>query len=306
MSLLEAPDSYSDLPLKTRELRCHLADSTIWNDVRIRDGDIVIVTWAKSGTTWTQQIVSQLLFDGAEDISAAAMSPWVDFRLGAADRLALLEGQTHRRFLKTHLPVDALGISPMAKYIYLGRDGRDALWSYHNHFRTLRAERLATINDAPGRLGPPLERPPVSVREYFRAWLEQDGYPFWPFWSHVRGWWAIRRLPNVELLHFNALKRDLAGSIRSIAAFLDIPINEASFPAILEHCSFDWMKAHASLVTPGSGVGWEDGGASFIHKGTNGRWRDLLTEEDCAEYEARALAELGTDCAQWLKTGEGP
>lgn len=291
-------------PRKTRELQCHLADSTIWNSFRFRDGDILIVTWAKSGTTWTQQIVSQLLFGGAEDINVAGLSPWVDFRVGATERLALLEGQTHRRFLKTHLPVEALGISPQAKYIYLGRDGRDAMWSYHNHFRTLKAERLAAINDAPGRVGPPMERPPESVREYFRTWLERDGYPFWPFWSHVRGWWAIRDLPNVKLLHFNDLKRDLPVSISYVAELLDIPIEEESFPKIVEHCSFDWMKAHASHVTPGGGVGWEDGGASFIHKGTNGRWRDVLTEEDCAEYEARALAELGPSCARWLATGD--
>ncbi len=304
MSLLKAPDSRSDLPLKTCELRCHLADSTIWNDFRFRDSDVVIVTWAKSGTTWMQQIVSQLIFGGAEGINVAEMSPWVDFRLGAAGRLALLEAQTHRRFLKTHLPVEALGISPKPKYIYLGRDGRDAVWSHHNHFRTLKAERLEAINDDPGRVGPPIERPPESVREYFRTWLERDGYPLWPFWSHVRSWWAIRDLPNVKLLHFNDLKGDLAGSIRSIADFLETPTDAETFPKIVEHCSFNWMKAHASLVAPGGGVGWDDGGASFIHKGTNGRWRDVLTKQDCAEYEARALAELGPECARWLETGE--
>ena len=44
-----------------------------------------------------------------------------------------MEAQTHRRFVKTHLPVDALVYSPKAKYIYIGRDGRDVLWSLYNH-----------------------------------------------------------------------------------------------------------------------------------------------------------------------------
>ena len=51
-------------PVKTRELHNHHFDSTIWNDFAFRDDDIVIATYAKSGTTWTQQIVGQLIFGG--------------------------------------------------------------------------------------------------------------------------------------------------------------------------------------------------------------------------------------------------
>jgi len=35
----------------------------------------------------------------------------------------------------------------------------------------------------------------------------------------------------------------------------------------------------------------------------NGRWRDTLTPSDVAEYEARAVEELGRECAAWLATG---
>jgi len=35
----------------------------------------------------------------------------------------------------------------------------------------------------------------------------------------------------------------------------------------------------------------------------NGRWRDTLTAQDVRDYEARALAELGPDCANWLAHG---
>jgi len=91
---------------------------------------------------------------------------------------------------------------------------------------------------------------PESIPDYFRRWLEDDGYPFWSFWENVRSWWAVRDLPNVKLVHFNEMKKDLPGSIRAIAAFLDIPIDEAKFPAIVEHCSFDYMKSHAEEVSP--------------------------------------------------------
>ena len=139
-------------PTKSRELNTQLYDSTVWNDFRFRDDDIVISTWAKSGTTWTQQIVAQLLFEGAEDLAVAEMSPWLDLRVPPSEfKLAALEAQMHRRFIKTHLPVDALVYSPTAKYIYIGRDGRDVIWSMHNHWINGNATIYAAVNGASGR-----------------------------------------------------------------------------------------------------------------------------------------------------------
>src|SRR5215471_16923816 len=112
-------------PHKTRELQTRLADSTIWNEFRFRDDDIIIATWAKTGTTWMQQIVGQLIFGGDPSLDVARVSPWVDMRIPPkAEKLALLEAQSHRRFLKTHLPLDALVFSPQVRYVYVGRDGR--------------------------------------------------------------------------------------------------------------------------------------------------------------------------------------
>ena len=161
-------------PVKTRELHTQLFDSTVWNDFAFRADDIVISTWAKSGTTWTQQIIAQLLFNGAEELEVAEMSPWLDLRVPPNEvKLAALEAQTHRRFIKTHLPLDALVYSPKAKYLYIGRDGRDVMWSMHNHWINGNKTIYAAINDTPGRIGPPIERPPPSAREYFLTWLER-------------------------------------------------------------------------------------------------------------------------------------
>lgn len=292
-------------PRKTRELQSHHFDSTAWNDFKFRNDDIVIATYGKSGTTWTQQIVGQLLFDGAEDVPVAEMSPWIDLRVPPkAVKLPMVEAQTHRRFVKTHLPVDALVFSPKAKYIYIGRDGRDALWSLYNHHVTANEVWYQALNDTPGLVGERIGRPDLDVVPYFRRWLERDGYPFWSLWENIRSWWAIRDLPNVMLLHFNTLKADLPGSMRRIAGFLDISIDEAKFPTMVEHCTFDWMKAHADKSAPLGGALWEGGGKTFINKGTNGRWREVLPDADVKAYEARALKELGPDCARWLATGE--
>ena len=291
-------------PRKTRELHNHHFDSTIWNEFRFRPDDVVIATYAKSGTTWTQQIVGQLILGGREGIEVATVSPWLDLRVPAKEiKLAALEAQTHRRFIKTHLPVDALRFSPQAKYIYVGRDGRDVVWSMYNHHANANDAWYRLLNDAPGRVGPPIERPPASIRQYFLDWLERDGHPFWSFWENVGSWWEIRNLPNVLLLHFADLKRDLPGAVRKVAAFLNIPLSEELLAATLRHSAFDYMKAHAATSAPLGGSLWEGGAETFIHRGTNGRWRDVLNAEDCRRYEATAEQQLGEACARWLAEG---
>jgi aryl sulfotransferase len=144
------------------------------------------------------------------------------------------------------------------------------------------------------------------VLQFFDDWLARDGHPFWPFWESIRSWWAIRHLPNVLMVHFEQLKTDMPGQIRRIAGFLDIPIDGATWSAILTYCSFDYMKANATASVPLGGAFWDGGADSFINKGTNGRWRDRLSPEQSAAYEACAQAELGDECARWLATGETP
>ncbi len=292
-------------PRKTRELQHSHFDSTIWNDFQYRDDDIIIATYAKSGTTWLQQIISQLIFNGAEGLPVAEMSPWVDMLLPPKEvKLAEIEAQTHRRFLKTHLPLDALVYEPTAKYIYVARDGRDVLWSYYNHHSNQNQEIMDALN---GMKKPEIEAfmpADLDIHNYYRRWVERDGYPIWSFWENIASWWAARDVPNLMLLHFSNLKEDLPGQIRKIAEFLDIEINEAKWQDILMHCSFDYMKENAVQTVPLGGAPWKGGAKTFIHKGTNGRWHDILSQKKCEEYENLATLKLGPDCAHWLATGE--
>src|SRR5437764_12850003 len=124
----------SSWPSKTTELKNHHFDSTVWNDFKFRNDDIIVGTYVKSGTTWTQQIVAQLLFNGAENLEVSRLSPCVEHRVPPKEaKLEQIEAQTHRRFLKTHLPTHALVMSSKVKYIHVARDGRDVVWSLHNH-----------------------------------------------------------------------------------------------------------------------------------------------------------------------------
>lgn len=295
----------NSIPVKCRNLQNHHFDSTIWDDFAFRDDDIIIASYAKSGTTWVQQIVSQLLFNGEENLNVSEMSPWIDIRVPPKEiKLAKVEKQQHRRFLKTHLPVDALVFSTEAKYIYVGRDGRDVVWSMYNHHVNAKEEWYKGLNESPGLVGPPIGKPGDSVKQYFLDWLENDGYPFWSFWENIKSWWEIRELPNVYLLHFAKLNQDMAGEIRKLGSFLEIPIEEKNFHNIVNHCSFDYMKDHASQIAPLGGILWEGGAKTFINKGINGRWKNILTELENYQYEQVAEEKLGADCARWLVSGQ--
>lgn len=292
-------------PSKEREHWHHLLDSTVWNEFNFRDDDIIIDAYSKSGTTWVQQIIAQLLWNGAEHIIVSDVSPWLDCRFPSKkERLEIIEAQVHRRFIKSHLPADTLVFSEKAKYIYIGRDGRDVLWSLYNHHQKMKPDVIRDIDSTPERVGPPLGSASPSVLQYFRDWVEKDGFPWWPYWEHILSWWKIRDLPNVMLLHFSLLKKDMPSEIRRIAAFLDIEIDETKWGIILEHCSFDYMKTHAEMSVPFQGNIFEGGAESFMNKGISGRWRDVLTPKDIALYENEANKRLGTACAHWLATGE--
>jgi aryl sulfotransferase len=271
-------------PGKTREIQTAIFDSTRWNGFRHRDDDIVIVTWGKSGTTWMQQLVSQLVLGAPEGVGALHASPWLDMRiLPLEEILGQLEAQAHRRFIKTHLPVDALGVSPMVKYIYVGRDARDIVWSAFNHHASFTPQAYDAFNNTPGRVGPPLEPPAFDVR----------------------GWWEAAQSPNVLLVHFNNLRSDLEGEARRVAEFLDIEVQESLWPAILEHCSFDYMQRESAKIEQLDQF-FRGGGKTFVFKGTNGRWKDVLSAREIARCDEVAARELTPDCADWLRTGQMP
>jgi aryl sulfotransferase len=181
------------LPIKSREMHNHHFDSTKWNNFQFREDDIVISTAYKSGTTWVQNIVVQLYYQGREiPANTTELYPWLDLRFPPAEvQLPMIEAQTERRQMKTHLRLDALVFSPKAKYIYVGRDGRDCYMSFINHYRSGNELWYTLLNDPRGLEGPELphfKEEEHSETKLFDRWIsegwpslkgETDGWPFW-------------------------------------------------------------------------------------------------------------------------------
>ncbi len=130
--------------------RTLISDSARWDGFELRAGDIVISTPAKCGTTWTQMICALLVFqtDALPD-SLDRMSPWLDMLTrDRADVVADLAAQTHRRFIKTHTPLDGLPSDERVTYICVGRDPRDVALSWDNHMANMDLIALLTARDA--------------------------------------------------------------------------------------------------------------------------------------------------------------
>jgi aryl sulfotransferase len=256
-----------------------------------------------------QMIVCQLIFQDQPVPAPSEISPWIDHRLTPIDEIfTKLEAQRHRRFIKTHLPLDGLPFYPQVRYIVVGRDPRDVFMSLWNHYSNYADGFYARVNAGPRRVGPTLPRCPRDIHELWSQWItqgwfewESEGYPFWGNMHHTQTWWRFRRLENILFVHFNDLLADLEGEIRRIARFLGIGVSEVAVSTIAHATSFSTVKQNVDRANPSAHEIWEGGAATFFFKGTNGRWRDVLSAEELVLYEIAVTRVLTPDCARWLE-----
>jgi len=300
-------------PVRNRVYRNHHLDSRRWDAVKFRPDDIVISTSYKSGTTWTQRIVSLLIF-GARRLPAPLgfLSPWIDarfFPIPLDQIVVAIDAQDHRRFLKSHLPLDALPWDDRVRYICVGRDGRDVFMSLANHYAAYTDFALQALNSGPDFVGETFRRCPDDIHELYDGWIHRASFPWehdgWPMWSHftqVQSFWNFRHLTNVHFVHYADLKADLLGEMRRIADFLGITVPTETWPALVEGASFEAMKREA-LENDELALSFEGGANRFFFKGTNGRWRDVLTPDELTEYDKAVTRALTKDCASWLERG---
>jgi len=322
-------------PYIERHIRTALLDTRIWDSIEPRNDDIIIATPAKAGTTWTQEIVSQLIFDGSppNDTTGMMLSPWASMRSPLLRDNALfpqLTGQYQfRRFFKSHEPVGSVPYFSMencgknVKYIVVGRDYRDIIWSLHNHHCSLGP--LADMQtNLPFKDGHEFTRMPFAselVQQFGGEFTPKDmwdlalqkgipelsetidGYPYWSNLWIIGSWLNIKDkgYDNIMYIHYNNLKDDLPGMIKKIAEYLEIDYDVSKFDTILHNCTFEAMKNKKS---PEMEAAFKGGFKSFINKGTGGRWKDTLNDDDIMQYKELASYYMNDDQIHWLETGQ--
>ncbi len=298
-----------------REYRTWIFDSRRWQHYRPRPDDIIIATYPKCGTTWMQRIVGLLVFQSPEPKPIMQISAWIDRRFPQPIEavMTLIEAQEHRRFLKSHLPLDGLPFHDDVKYIHVARDGRDACMSFHNHGTGFTEEMLAGLNKAgleDEAVGRPYPQTLDDPGQFFHRWISQgevpgheDGSPSMSFFHFERTWWDARSRPNVLLVHYNDLKADLSGEMQRIADFLAIKIDAKLWPEFVEAAGFEAMRRDGPSLMSSVASIFKEGSERFFFKGTNQRWRGVVSDDDLSLYETKASEMLPPDCARWVSQG---
>ena len=300
----------------TREYRTMIMDSHRWDRYVPRKGDIIICTYPKCGTTWTQRIVDLLVFEDPAPRALMQISPWLDatFFAPVEANLAQLEAQTHRRFIKTHLPFDAVPLYDGVKYIHTARDGRDSCMSFHNHmigFRPEMVERMrASAGDDPRIKSRLAGETPADPRDFYLGWIaeaeaevtEEYGRDL-PIFEFENTYWRERKRDNVLLVHFSDLKADLEGEMRRIAGFLDISVPPHLMQDLARAATFEDMKKNGDALMAEARFAWDRGADRFLNKGTNGRWKDVLNAGDLARYDALVKKKWSMATAAWMEGG---
>jgi hypothetical protein len=286
-----------------RQCRCALQ--------RLRPGDIVISTPPKCGTTWTQRICALLVFQTPRlHAPLTSISPWIDMLTKAkADVYAALEGQTHRRFIKSHTPMDGLPYDHRVTYLCVGRDPRDVALSWDGHIANANYEALlaarekAVGNDDLADM--PFPTPLESPRDRFWAWVDSEmpateaPSSLLATMNHLESFWRARDLPNVILLHYDDLQADLEAEMRALASRLSIKIPEKLWPDLVRAATFEEMKKNADNTAPGTTESiWQDN-KQFFRSGKSGGWRDLVGEGELARYEERVRALASPGLVRW-------
>jgi hypothetical protein len=235
------------------------AVNNIKDKFNVRDEDIFIVAYPKSGTAWMRQIV-HLLVSNAEqgDKPLAESVPLLEKKVGLGQIKSLEEIKGQRCFM-SHLPYPLMpGINTSrARYIYMLRNPKDVAVSFY-HFMS--------------------NREPISYTGDWKAFFDLfvSGRVLYGLWfSHVAAWWdAGKEAKNILFVTYEDMHKDLNNVITRVSAFLNIPASQDMLNSIAIQSTFTSMQANSK-------TNWQSGDFPDKHlrKGKVGDWKNYFTPE---------------------------
>jgi hypothetical protein len=309
MSLEARPADACGRPQRAHRYETAVADSLRWDAYRPRDGDVIVSTAPKCGTTWTQMLCALAVHGPELPAPLTRLSPWLDRLWTPVETvLAELDAQPWRRVIKTHTPLDGLPYFEQVSYVFCGRDPRDAFLSMMDNMRNASPATMAAVR---ARVGLPdsfafPDDPnaffPVWMTAPIHAWVE-DGFPIGSVFGAARSFWAHRGLANLHFLHYRDLTLDLGGEFDRLAAFLGVPADGARRPGLLAAASLEAMRARADETAPGAHLGEWSSNQAFFARGRLEAWREGLNADNLALYQDLAPRRAEPALRAWLEGG---
>ncbi|KAM7298804.1 sulfotransferase ssu-1 [Ixodes scapularis] len=255
-----------------------------------REGDIIQVSFPRSGSHWIQQILQLILNSGesAESyVDFAKKAPYLENRVP--------DGMESPRLLRTHFSMDRIKVDPKAKYLYVARNPLDCCVSCYHYVREI---PVCKFQDG-------------TFDEFLDAFLEGHS-SFGDFFDHVLSGYRRRKERNVFFVTYEELQRDKKGSILKLARFLGEDYEEMLknrgdiLQSILEKSSTVFMKdlmkttpkemrevlMEASLQAPpleesGEDKGYDSTTINIVRQGGVGGWRKYFSEDGIQKMRAK-------------------
>lgn len=265
-------------------------------DFQVRDDDVWVCSFPKTGTTWTQEMIwciaNDLDFERAKvplnlrfpfiefsalfDYTAVApYQPEIKNDPTTTDSVNYVKNQTSPRFIKCHLPFRLLPRQirtgeKKPQIIYVCRNPKDTCVSYFHHCKLIE-----------GYLG--------DFNNFCRLFLGNK-LSYAPYWDHLVEYWNKRNEPNVLFLKYEDMKADLSAVIKKSAAFLNKSISNVQMKLLLEHLSFASMKSNPAVnfehvIENIKKRRQVEGNDQFMRSGEVNQWKEEMPESVIQQFD---------------------
>ncbi|XP_075859148.1 amine sulfotransferase-like [Microcebus murinus] len=243
------------------------------DDFELRDDDVFVVTYPKSGTIWAQQILSLIYFEEhrkrTENLESHHRVPFLEYCSRDID----FASRPSPRLFVTHLPYYLVprGLKDKkAKIIYIYRNPKDVMCSYFHFLNTYPVYKAADTIDA-----------------FMKQFLE--GKVVGNLWfDHIRGWYEHRNYFNIQFMMYEEMKKDLRSSVFKLCKFLGEDLSEETMDTVVRQATFENMK-NDPLANNENALYWNFGPklreGHFLRKGTIGDWKNQMTVEQNERFD---------------------
>ncbi|XP_070555685.1 sulfotransferase 1C4-like isoform X1 [Ptychodera flava] len=256
-------------------------------NAEIREDDIFLITFPKSGTHLLRYMMLLLLSDGEEDaatvdgrcvlLEIALVEDGDDpvaeaFKSRYADTKGVhMETLSSPRFFASHLSYNLLPRQieeKRPKVIYVARNPKDLLVSFLNMRRKM----------------PEFTLYPITLESVVDTFVDGSFNPFdvedYGSWhEHVLAWWAKKDAENVLFMKYEDITRNMKDNLRLLARFLGKNVSDEVIDKIANLCSIESMRKSAKARNDAlcECLGIPTTEHLFVNKGQVGGWKKHFT-----------------------------